>query len=454
MLEKNQRIELDISGFTAEGFGVGHCGGIAVFVPNTSIGDKILCHIIKAKKTYCIGKAVEILCASPMRVESDCGVFMQCGGCVFRHIGYDSELAVKYERVRETFRRIGHLEPVLRPIIRAEEINGYRNKAQYPVQLVNGELKIGFYAHSSHRVINCRECLLQPPEFSEILAAFERWISASGASVYNELTGKGLLRHIYIRKAFATGEIMAAAVINGESVPLADMLVSELLKTAGVKSIVLNINRRDTNAVLGGRCVTLWGSDYIEDELCGIRVRISPLSFYQVNRAQAQRLYEKAAEYAALSGTETVLDMYCGAGTIGLSLAGRAANVIGAEIVPEAVADARINARINGISNSEFICADASGAALELRQRGIKPEVVIIDPPRKGCEEQVLETLCEMNPGKIIYVSCDPATLARDCEILSRLGYDITECTPVDLFPRTAHVENVALLVKRDENKQ
>ncbi|NLA77385.1 MAG: 23S rRNA (uracil(1939)-C(5))-methyltransferase RlmD [Clostridiales bacterium] len=449
MLEKNQRIELDISGFTAEGSGVGHHGGIAVFVPNTAIGDRVLCHIIKAKKTYCIGKAVKILSPSPMRIQADCPVFLQCGGCAFRHIDYNSELAVKHERVRETFRRIGHLEPTLRPIIRADETAGYRNKAQYPVQLVNGELKIGFYARASHRVTDCRSCCLQPPEFSDILGVFEHWISVSGVSVYDETTGKGLLRHIYIRKAFATGEIMAAAVINGDTLPLADMLTGELSKIRGIKSVVMNINRRDTNVVLGEKCVTLWGSDYIEDELCSVRVRISPLSFYQVNRAQAQKLYEKAGEYAALTGEETVLDMYCGAGTIGLSLARSAKLVIGAEIVPEAVEDAKVNARINGIENAEFICADAAKAALALKERGLKPDVIITDPPRKGCEAQVLETLAQMSPERIVYVSCDPATLARDCEILNGLGYDTLECTPIDLFPRTSHVENVALLVRR-----
>lgn len=451
-LSKNQDIELTVTGITAEGSGVGHYDGIAVFVPNTAVNDVIECHIIKTKKNYAIGKIKNIIKASKDRIISDCGVFSKCGGCAFRHIDYAAECKMKEQRVYDAFLRIGHLEVALEPISGAGNTNRYRNKAQFPVRQDKNGIHTGFFAANSHRVIDCKDCLLQPKEFSKILKVFESWIKKYNITVYNEETHKGLLRHIYIRKAFGTNQIMVCPVINGHSLPKKDELISELLKcTDNIMSIALNENTNDSNVILGRVTKTLWGNDFIEDILCGIKVRISPLSFYQVNREQAEVLYKKAAEYANLGKTETLLDLYCGAGTIGLSMAEKAEKVIGVEIIPEAVEDAKINAEINGIENAEFICGDAPEAAKILKERNIKPDVIIVDPPRKGCAEDLLETISQMNPKRLVYVSCDPATLARDCKILKEKGYEIQKAAPVDMFPRTSHVETVVLMSRNSK---
>lgn len=446
-LTKNQDIILNITGITTEGSGVGHYDGIAVFVPNTAVGDEIECHIIKTKKTYAIGKIKSILKASTDRIIPDCPVFSKCGGCAFRHIEYAAECDMKKQRVADAFSRIGHMDITPESMIKSASTNRYRNKAQYPVRYENGKLSIGFFAPNSHRVIDCRDCMLQPKEFARILTIFEKWITKNSITVYNETTHKGLLRHIYIRKAFITNQIMVCAVINGHNLPKKDDLIISLIKECNnIVSIAVNENTNDSNVILGKKCSIIWGSEYIEDVLCGVKVRISPLSFYQVNREQAELLYKKAAEYAAVTETDTLLDLYCGAGTIGLSMAKKVKSLIGVEIIPEAVEDAKINAEINGITNAEFICGDAPEAAKILKNRGIKPDVIIIDPPRKGCAPELLQTIVEMNPDRLIYVSCDPATLARDCAILKDKGYETNKATAVDMFPRTSHVETVCLL--------
>ena len=364
-------------------------------------------------------------------------------------MSYEAEAKLKADHVKECFKRIGGIEPEFEEIIAAESDKRYRNKAQYPVAIDGNEIKTGFYSPHSHRVVHCPDCLLQPEEFSDILAVFAEYIKEFGVSVYDETAHKGLLRHIYIRKGAATGEIMVCAVINGSSLPKENILAERLLAANGnIKSILVNINKKDTNVILGGECRTVWGSDYITDILCAKKFRISPLSFYQVNRNQAEKLYGKAAEYAALTGKETVLDLYCGAGTIGLSMADKAKEIIGVEIVPEAIEDAKINAGLNGIENARFICGDAPKAAKILDEEGIRPDVIILDPPRKGCSPEMVETAAKMNPERIVYVSCDPATLARDCALFSTLGYTAVKATPVDLFPRTGHCETVALLVR------
>jgi len=448
---KNQQITLDVTGFTAGGSGVGHYEGMAVFVAGAAAGDRLLCHVIKMKKNYAIAKIVKIIKPSKARVEPDCGAFPRCGGCVYRHIKYSAELELKQRRVVDAFERIGRLKIEPEGIIGAVNTDYYRNKAQYPVRAEDGEVKIGFFAERSHRVINCPDCRLQPPEFYAILAAFAEWIKTESISVYDEETGAGELRHIYIRKAFSTGEIMACAVINGSALPKPDALTGLLLKAAPmIKSVAVNYNTEDTNVILGDECEIFWGGKYIEDILCGLRVRLSPLSFYQVNHAQTERLYAKAAEYAGLSGEETVLDLYCGAGTIGLYLAGMAKRVIGVEIAPEAVENAVENARINGIKNAGFICGDAGQAAEKIRAEGVRPDIIVLDPPRKGCAPELLETVSGLAPERIVYVSCDPATLARDCAIMREKGYEVKKLCPVDMFPRTAHVETITLLQRRD----
>lgn len=446
-LRKNDVITLEITGFTSEGSGVGHYGGLAVFVSGAAEGDTVECVIIKAKKNYAIGKIKNIVKASAHRIPSDCSVFPKCGGCVFRHISYEAELEHKEQRVRDAFSRIGHLDVCVAPIAGCPSPDRYRNKAQYPVALVGGRLFAGFYAPFSHRVINCPNCLLQPEEFARIIEVISKWVEKYKLPVYDETTHKGLLRHIYLRKAFATGAIMVCLVINGDKIYKTDQLLENLRNLdCGVKTVLLNHNTEDTNVVLGNKNTLLSGKGYIEDILLGKRFQISPLSFYQVNHDGAERLYQQAHAFAIDGSAKTVVDLYCGAGTIGLTLADKVEKLIGVEIVPDAIEDAKINAKLNGIENAEFICGDAAKAALELKNRGITPDTVIVDPPRKGCDEALLHTISSMNPKKIVYVSCDPATLARDCAVLDKLGYQVQKVTPFDMFPRTAHVETVVLM--------
>lgn len=449
LLNKNDDIELDIDSVSLTGSGVGRYNGLAVFVPATAPGDRIRAHIIKAKKSFAVGKCTEILVPSSDRTENDCPAYPGCGGCSFRHMSYDAELALKYDAVREAFARIGGIDITPRSIIGAQSPDGYRNKAQYPVGRENGELKIGFYSRRSHRIVDCRACRLAPPEFETILNIVAEWIEKYNISVYDEAEKCGAVRHIYLRKAFATGEIMLCIVSAQRLLPHTDELVSALSDIGGIKSILININPDDTNAVLGSECIMLKGDGCITDVLCGVRVHISPLSFYQVNREQAEKLYRKAADYAEPEKAGLLLDLYCGAGTIGLSMADRAAELIGVEAVAPAVEDARRNTAANGITNAQFICADAGEAAEKLLSEGRRPDVVILDPPRKGCSEQTINAAAKMSPDRIVYVSCDPATLARDCAAFRALGYEVAEATPVDLFPRTAHVETVAKLIKK-----
>lgn len=451
MVNKNDEFKLKITGYTSEGGGVGKFDGQAIFVENTAVGDEILCHIIKAKKTYAIGKVIKINKPAKSRIEPECSAFRMCGGCSFAHITYEEELKSKAQKVKDAFNRIGGLEPEFEEIIQSPQTTRYRNKAQYPVKRENGILNIGFYAKKSHRVIDGGDCLLQPTEFTEIIEIFRKWIHDNNITVYSETTQKGLLRHIYLRKAFATGEIMVCAVINGKSLPETEKLLSELKNIDGFKTLVININRDDTNVVLGSECQAIYGDGYITDILCGVKIKVSPLSFYQVNRNGAELLYKKASEYVSPTADEDILDLYCGTGTIGLSMADKVKSVTGVEIIPEAIEDAKVNAEINGIKNARFICGDASQAAEKLKEDGIKPQTVILDPPRKGCAEDLLKTVTEINPQKIVYVSCDPATLARDCARLRELHYEVEKVTPVDMFPRTSHVESVALLTYRSE---
>ena len=452
-LKKNDRINLKIDSCSADGSGIGRYNGMAIFVPAAAVGDEITAHILKVKKNYAFAKIENILVPSADRIKPKCPVYLKCGGCAFSHINYEAEKKIKAEHVAECLHRIGGVFPELEEIIGGNDCR-YRNKAQFPVALENGEMRAGFYSPHSHRVVHCPDCLLQPPEFEGILDVFARYVRENGVSVYDETAHTGLLRHIYLRKGSASGEIMVCAVVNGNYLPAEEKLVEALLeKESTIKSIILNTNTKKTNVILGDRCRTLWGSDYITDILCSLKFRISPLSFYQVNRDQAERLYNKAAEYAGLTGSETVLDLYCGAGTIGLSMASKAKEIIGVEIVPQAVEDAKINAAENGITNARFICGDASQAAALLREQGICPDVIILDPPRKGCGEDLLKTAAQMEPQRIVYVSCDPATLARDCAVLKTLGYEAIKAAPVDMFPRTGHVETVVLMTRTDVAK-
>ncbi len=449
-IQKNEEIQLQIETLSAEGSGVGRFDGMAVFVAGGVPGDTLLVHIIKVKKTYTVGKIVKILTPSPARTAADCALFPQCGGCAYRFMAYETELREKQRRVEDAFLRLAHM-PMHCETVLSGQPDRYRNKAQYPVTQENGKVKIGFYAPRSHRVIDCADCRLQPAEFAQIVAVFRAFLTEFAISAYDEQSGKGLVRHLYLRKGFHSGEIMVCVVANGTHLPRSETLVDRLCALPyKITSIVLNTNTEKTNVILGAQCNTLWGTPDIGDTLCGVAVRLSPLSFYQVNHNMAEKLYQKAAEFADLKGSETVLDLYCGAGTIGLSMAKNAKKIYGAEIVPEAIENAKENARRNHIENAEFFCGDAADAAKRFRNMGIAPDVVLLDPPRKGCDEAVLTTVAEMHPEKIVYVSCDPATLARDAARLAERGYTPTRLAAADLFPRTVHVESVCLFLEEE----
>lgn len=447
MLNKNQDIKLHIDGMTAEGQGVGHFDGQAVFVKDAAVDDYLDVHIILAKKTYAIGKINKILEPSHDRQALDCEVAGKCGGCAYRHITYEAELDLKAQRVEDAFKRLGHLDIKLDPII-GSEVDGYRNKAQFPVSRDTRDNSplIGFYAWNTHRIVPCIDCKLQSPIFFDVLSIVKNWMIEHNISTYDETKGRGLLRHIYIRRAEFTGEVMVCLVINGDDLPNEVELIDELkIGIPKLKTVVLNINKDKSNVVLGRANKVLLGDGYINEKILGKTFRISPLSFFQVNSKQCEVLYKNAALFAGLTGDETLLDLYCGTGTIGLTMADDVKRLVGVEIVPEAIEDAKINAKVNGIENAEFYCGDAAVVAAQL---DIKPDVVLVDPPRKGMAESLIDTVVSMEPSRVVYISCDPATLARDCARFESRGYHTLRARPIDMFPRTAHVETVALLVK------
>ncbi len=448
-LKKNDIVPLEITDMTGQGSGIGHIDGMAVFCPLTAPGDTINAHILKVKKNYAFAKTESVVTPSPMRTQPDCVCYTKCGGCVFRHISYSEELKFKQQRVYDALTRIGKLNGfMMNPIIGCDDPDHYRNKSQIPVgQDKEGKIVTGFFGNHSHRIIDCSECRLHPEEFDSITAEIKRWIEKNRITVYNETTGKGLIRHIYIRQAKSTDQIMVCLVINGGDIPKQDELIKKLTGSSDkIKSIILNINRERTNVIMGKKCVTIYGKDHITDTLCGLSFDISPLSFYQINHDQTEKLYAKAKEYARLSGNEFLIDLYCGAGTIGLSMAYNVKKLLGVEIIPQAIENAKANALKNNIQNAEFICADASLAAKELTKNNTRPDVVIIDPPRKGCDGTVIEAICTMSPKRVVYVSCDPETLARDLALFTEKGYITEDVTPVDMFPRTQHVEVVVLM--------
>ena len=448
---KNQSVRIKITDITADGAGVGKYEGMAVFVPLTAAGDTIDAKIVKVKSNYAYGIIDKIITPSASRTEPDCPYFKQCGGCVFRHIDYASELEIKENRVRQALLRIGGTDVKSGGIVGADGTVSYRNKAQFPFAAT---YEAGFFAPRSHRVIPIKNCPLLPREFNAAAECVSAFLKENGIPVYDEATGSGLVRHLYIRKGAVSGEIMIVLVINGDTLPCAQKLTDRLLSLLGenLKSVQLNINRKATNVILGDKNKLLYGVPYITDTLCGVKLRLSPFTFYQVNHETAEKLYKKVADYAAPAG-KNIIDLYCGAGSIGLSLCKEARSVTGVEIVKEAVADAKINALDNGIKNAEFFCGDAKSAAKKLAESGKTADVVIVDPPRKGCDRELLLTVAEdFKPERIVYVSCDPATLARDIKILSSLGYKAEEYTVFDMFPRTAHVETVARLSRSDMN--
>ena len=448
-MQKNDEFVLKIDALTSEGSGIGRKDGLAVFAYGVAPGDTVLAHVIKAKKNYAVAKAVQILEPSPDRIENDCPAFPACGGCDFRHISYEAELCYKTERINDAFARIAGIDLKIEKMYGAAVQSTYRNKAQLPFAAVKGRVCTGFFAGRSHRVVPNTGCRLQDRSFDDAAAAVRRWAEQTKASVYDEKTGRGLLRHLYMRRA-QSGDLMVCLVINGRAVPQPELLLG-LLQTAvpQLKTLCLNINQKDTNVVLSNETRVLFGSGYIEDTLCGLRFRISPGSFYQVNHDQCEVLYGLAREFAAPKKTDVLLDLYCGTGTIGLTMAEKVQTLVGIETVAPAIEDARRNALENGIKNAQFICADAADGARRMAEQGLHPDIIVLDPPRKGCAEEVLHLAASMQPQRIVYVSCDPATLARDLARFAPLGYTAIRAAGVDLFPRTKHVETVALLSKK-----
>ena len=454
-LKKNDIIPLEITDITNEGNGVGRYNGIAVFVPSTAVGDVIECRIVKVKSSFCYGKAESFTVRSSQRIEPDCPVSKYCGGCSFRHMSYEEECRVKDGFIRASFERIGKLAPEYLPFIGCKDIDLYRNKAQYPVAESDGKAVCGFYAKRSHRVVEFTGCRLQPEVFSEIVDKIINYVNKFHIKAYDEVKLTGLLRHIYLRRGAHSGEIMVCLVVTSiKKAAVFEGLVPVLLSSfSDIKTVLLNENPKNTNVILGDKMKYLYGDGNITDTMCGNMVSISPLSFYQVNTCQAELLYSKAGELAELSQNMTLLDLYCGAGTIGLSMARQVKKLVGVEIVQPAIDNAVANAKANGIDNAEFICGDAGKVAGLLYERGERPDVIIADPARRGCDRESLEYMAKMSPDRIIMISCNHTTAARDCAILEELGFSCDKVMGVDLFPRTTHVETVCLLSNTKASK-
>ena len=450
MLEKNGIYEAVVTDYTAEGQGIAHVDGCAVFLPNAIAGERVRLRIEYPRKTWASGKILEILEKSPHRVNRECPVAKLCGGCDFWHMDYEEETRLKAERVRTCLNRLAGENLTQVPILAAPDCRGYRNKAQYPVAAKKGRAFAGFYRSGTHQVVENKSCRILPPETDAVKDAVIDYVNQCRVSVYDETTGKGLVRHVCVR-VNRRGESLCCVVVNGNKVPrepeLAGCVTAAVPHTVGV---LLNSNTRRGNVILGDKYRTLYGQNYLMDTLCGLEFKLSMPSFYQVNRDQAEVLYHKALEFAGLTGRETVLDLYCGIGTITLCLAKAAKRVIGAEIVPPAIRDAKENAVRNGIENAEFFCGDAADIAARLEEEGLRPDVVTVDPPRKGLAPEVIASVAAMGPEKVVYVSCDPATLGRDVKIFGQLGYQAVRAAAVDMFPGTAHVETVVLLSRED----
>ena len=451
---KGDSVEVAIEEINNLGSGVGHApDGRVVFVRGALTGECVSATVIKATSGFYVAKLHRVLAPSPYRLPDDapdCHAGESCGGCIYRHITYEHELQLKQSYVKNAFCKVGLPDVTVEPVRTTGVYAGYRNKAQYPVDKMGGRVVAGFFATKSHTILPVEGCLLQPPVFSDIVRAICDFCTEQGVSVYDEQSGRGLLRHIYLRYGQVTGEIMVCLVINGEAFPKADALIAKLTADfPAIVSVLLSHNTKNTNVVLGEHYTTLFGRAYIEDVLCGKRFRIAPDAFYQVNHDGAELLYGLAAERAALSGDETLLDLYCGIGTIGMSMASRAAKLIGVEIVPAAVECAKLNAKLNGLVNTDFRCADAGDPDTLLACLGdTTPDVVILDPPRKGSTNELIDALAARGIERVVYISCDADTLARDCVRFRENGYEIGVVTPVDMFPRTGHVENVVCLTR------
>ncbi len=449
-VEKNRNYIVDITGLSSEGLGVARIEGFTVFVEGALPKEQAEIKIVKVLKNYAFGKLLRTLKTAACRIEPSCGVVKRCGGCQLQHMSYEAQLQYKTQQVKDALERIGGLNGVaVHDTIGMEDPWRYRNKAQFPVGM-DGDVMIGFYANRSHEIIDTPQCSIQDAVNDNVIQTVREFIKKYDISVYDENTGKGIIRHIVTRKGFKTGEVMVCIVINGDSLPCGKALVEMLrARTDGLKSVVVNINKKKTNVILGERNIVIFGEEAIYDYIGEFKFRISPLSFFQVNPVQTEVLYGKALEYADLKGDETVFDAYCGIGTISLFLSRKAKKVYGIEIVPQAINNAKENARLNGVKNVEFLVGESEIVIPELYRKGIKADVIVVDPPRKGCDEKLLEVITEMSPEKVVYVSCNPATLARDLKYLSERGYEVREVQPVDMFPQTSHVETVVLMSRK-----
>ena len=456
--QKNDVLTVKIEDMGHDGEGIGKCEGYTLFVKDTVIGDLAEVKVIKAKKNYGYARLMRLIEPSPHRVEPICPAARPCGGCQLQMLDYAEQLRFKEKKIAQNLQRIGGMTEIpMEPIVGMESPFRYRNKAQFPIgQDKNGKLITGFYAGRTHQIMENRNCYLGVEQNEEILNRILAWMEENSVSAYQEETGKGLVRHVLIRFGFTTKEIMVCLVVNGKKLPAEKKLIQSLTELEGMTSITLSVNRERTNVIMGKEIRCLWGQEFITDYIGKVKYQISPLSFYQVNPVQTEKLYSLALEYAGLTGEETVWDLYCGIGTISLFLAQKAKKVYGVEIVPEAIADAKNNAKINGIENAEFFVGKSEEVLPEYYEKYAKEhpgehahaDVIVVDPPRKGCEENLLRTMADMQPDRIVYVSCDSATLARDLKILQELGYEVKKVRGVDQFPMTCHVETVVLLSK------
>lgn len=461
-VSKNEETVIDIIGMNHDGEGVGRANGYTLFVQGALPGETVRVRVMKTKKQYGYAKLLEIVKASPDRVSAPCPIYDQCGGCQIQHMSYAGQLAWKRQLVVDNLQRIGKLNVLVEdaegaeqqgirvlPTMGMDEPWRYRNKAQVPIGAAEGGLVGGFYAKGSHRIIDMDTCLIQHEHNDEVVAKVKELGSHLGISAYNEETGRGLLRHVVVKKAFRTGEMMLVLVTNGRDIPHKDAWIGSIREAIPhVASICQNVNKKQTNVIFGDETRVLWGRDVIYDYIGDVQFAISARSFYQVNPVQTEVLYGKTVEYAGLSGKETVIDAYCGIGTISLFLAQHADQVYGVEIVPEAIEDARSNALLNEMKNVKFEVGASEDVIPRWKEQGIEADVIVVDPPRKGCDPRLLDTILEMKPERVVYVSCNPSTLARDLRVLEDGGYRTVEVTPVDMFPHTVHVESVAVLVR------
>lgn len=451
MIDKNKEYILDIKSLGYEGEGIAKIDRYPIFIPGALENEKVKVKIVKSKKNYAHGELIEIIEESTERVKPKCNYYNKCGGCTLEHLEYRGQLDFKFNRVKDCIKKIAGLnDTIVKYPIGMKDGYRYRNKIQLPVGLVDNEIAIGFYSEKSHEIIDIDKCLLQNKDADLIIHIIKEWMKKNNiipAKKEGVFFKEGLLRHIIIRKGIKTNEIMVVLVTTNKNIIKKDELITELKeKVCGIKSIIQNINDKDTNLVCGEECITLWGEDYISDYIGSYKFKISPLSFFQVNPVQTEVLYNKALEYANLSGDEIVFDAYCGAGTITLFLSQKAKKVYGVEIIKQAIDNAKENAKLNNIKNSEFYVGKSEEVIPRLIQDGIIPDVIVVDPPRKGCDKKLLDSIGKANPKRVVYVSCDPSTLARDLKYLEELGYRTIEVQPVDMFPMTKHVETCVLL--------